>query len=174
MSDPRYPIGKFSYDGPPTTEQRKKWLNEIEQTPALYRAAVKDLNDKQLDTPYRDGGWTVRQLSHHIPDSHMNAYIRFKMALTEDAPIIKTYAEDRWAELPESKNTPIEMSLTMLELLHKRWVLVLRNMSEAEWKKTYVHPELGPMALEKALALYAWHGPHHTAHVTKLRAKMGW
>src|SRR5436309_2079950 len=158
MSDPRYPIGKFSYDGPPTAEQKKKWLNDVEQTPAQLRAAVKGLSDKQIDTPYRDGGWTVRQVVHHVPESHMNAYVRFKLALTEDNPTIRPYMEDRWAELADAKSAPAELSLSLLDLLHQRWMLALRNLSEADWKRTYQHPEIGPMMLEKALALYAWHG----------------
>jgi uncharacterized damage-inducible protein DinB len=174
MTDPRYPIGKFSYAAPPTTEQKQQYLNDIEQTPALLRAAVRGLSEQQLDTPYRDGGWTVRQLSHHVPDSHMNAYIRFKLALTEDAPTIRPYMEDRWAELPESRQAPIEISLALLDSLHQRWMTVLRNIPEADWKRTFRHPELGPMTLEKNLALYAWHGRHHVAHVTNLREKMGW
>jgi uncharacterized damage-inducible protein DinB len=174
MSDPRYPIGKFSYDGPLTAEQKKQYLDDIEQTPARLRAAVSGLSDQQLNTPYRDGGWTVRQLAHHVPDSHMNAYIRFKLALTEDDPTIKPYMEDRWAELPESKQAPIEVSLVLLDSLHRRWTMVLRNIKDSDWKRTFRHPEMGPMTLEKTLALYSWHGRHHIAHVTTLREKMGW
>jgi len=174
MSDPRYPIGKFSYDGPLTAEQKKQYLDDIEQTPARLRAVVSGLSDQQLNTPYRDGGWTVRQLAHHVPDSHMNAYIRFKLALTEDDPTIKPYMEDRWAELPESKQAPIEVSLVLLDSLHQRWTMVLRNIKDSDWKRTFRHPEMGPMTLEKTLALYSWHGRHHVAHVTTLRKKMGW
>jgi len=174
MTDPRYPIGKFSFAGPLTPEQKKQFLNDIEQTPARLREAVAGLSDPQLDTPYRDGGWTVRQLAHHVPDSHMNSYIRFKLALTEDDPTIKPYMEDRWAELSESRQAPIEVSLALLDSLHQRWMLVLRSLTEADWKRTFRHPKLGPMTLEKNLALYAWHGKHHVAHVTKLREKMGW
>ncbi|MFY9559775.1 MAG: bacillithiol transferase BstA [Terriglobales bacterium] len=174
MTDPRYPIGKFSFDGPLTAEQKQQYLNDIEQTPARLRAAVSGLSDSQLNTPYREGGWTVRQLAHHVPDSHMNAYIRFKLALTEDDPTIRPYMEDRWAELPESRQAPIEISLALLESLHRRWIMVLRNIKESDWKRTFRHPDLGPMTLEKNLALYAWHGRHHVAHVTTLREKMGW
>jgi uncharacterized damage-inducible protein DinB len=173
MSDPRFPIGKFSYSGSVSAAEKKQFLDDIEQAPARLRAAVKGLSDPQLDTPYRDGGWSVRQVVHHVPDSHMNAYIRFKLALTEDDPTIKTYMEDRWAELRDSRE-PIDNSLVMLDSLHKRWVILLRSMSDADWKRTFRHPELGSMPLEKSLALYAWHGPHHTAHVTTLREKMGW
>src|SRR6266576_6878582 len=143
MSDPRYPIGKFSFDGTLTAAQRKQYLNDIEQTPARLRAAVRGLSDEQLNTPYREGGWTVRQLAHHVPDSHMNAYIRFKLALTEDEPTIRPYMEDRWAELPESKEAPIEVSLALLDSLHQRWTLVLSNISNADWKRTFRHPEIG-------------------------------
>ncbi|MBZ5550026.1 MAG: bacillithiol transferase BstA [Acidobacteriia bacterium] len=174
MSDPRYPIGKFSYTGPLTAEQKRRFLDEIEQTPTKLRAALQGLSDPQLDTPYRDGGWTVRQVAHHVVDSHMNSYIRYKLALTEDDPTIKPYLEDRWAELPEAKRAPVEVSLALLDSLHRRWMLMLRNLTEADWQRTFRHPEMGPMTLEKTLALYAWHGRHHVAHVTSLRDKMGW
>jgi uncharacterized damage-inducible protein DinB len=174
MSDPRYPIGKFSFDGTLSPEQKKSFLNDIEQTPGRMRSALKGLSEEQLDTPYREGGWTVRQVTHHVADSHMNAYIRFKLALTEDEPTIKPYLEGRWAELPESKQAPVELSLVLLESLHERWTMVLRNMSEADWKRNLKHPEMGKLSLEKTLALYSWHGRHHTAHVTALRDKMGW
>ena len=174
MPDPRYPIGKFSFDGTLTAEKKKQYLDDIEQTPARMRAAVRGLSDQQLNTAYRDGGWTVRQVAHHVPDSHMNAYIRFKLALTEDEPTIRPYMEDRWAELPESKQAPIDVSLALLDSLHQRWTMVLRNSPDADWKRTFRHPEMGLLSLEKTLALYAWHGKHHVAHVTTLREKMGW
>jgi len=174
MSDPRYPIGKFSFAGPLSEEQKARFLDDIEQTPTRLRTAVKGLSEQQLDTPYRDGGWTVRQVVHHVPDSHLNSYIRFKLALTEEEPTIRPYMEDRWAELPEAKTAPIELSLSLLEDLHKRWILMLRAIQPTEWKRTFRHPEIGAMTLEKNLALYAWHGRHHVAHVTSLREKMGW
>ena len=174
MTDPRFPVGRFSYDGPLSDEQRKKLLDDVAQTPAKLRAAVNGLSDSQLDTPYRDGGWTVRQVVHHVPDSHMNAYVRFKMALTEDSPTIKTYEEARWAELPDTKATPLEVSLVLLDTLHDRWVRLLRSLTPEQWNRTYRHPELGPMTLDKVLALYAWHGPHHVAHITELRKRMSW
>lgn len=174
MSDPRYPIGKFHYEGTPTDQQRAKFISEIDQTPAGIRAAVKDLSPQQLDTPYRDAGWTVRQVVHHVPDSHMNAYLRFKLALTEDEPTIKTYEEDRWANLADTQSTPIEVSLALLENLHSRWVRLLRSLNENDWKRSFKHPELGLMPLEKNLALYAWHGKHHTAHITELRKRIRW
>jgi uncharacterized damage-inducible protein DinB len=174
MTDLRYPIGKFHYDGTLSAEQKQTYLDDIAETPAKLRSAVKDLSDTQLDTPYRDGGWTVRQVVHHVPDSHLNSYVRFKLALTEDEPTIKTYAEDRWAALPDTKATPIVVSLTMLDALHDRWVRLLRSLSAEAWKRTYRHPDLGPMTLEKTLALYAWHGKHHVAHITSLRERNGW
>jgi uncharacterized damage-inducible protein DinB len=172
--DPRFPIGKFSYTDPLTPEQKQQCLTEIEQAPVRLRAALKGLTDQQLDTPYRDGGWTLRQVAHHVPDSHMNSYIRFKLALTEDDPLIKPYLENIWAELPEAKHAPIEMSLALLDSLHERWMLMLRQLADADWQRTFRHPERGPMSLEKNLALYAWHGRHHVAHITSLREKMGW
>jgi hypothetical protein len=174
MADPRFPIGKFHYEGPPSEDQRRKFIGEIEHTPTAIRAAVQDLSPEQLDTPYREGGWNVREVVHHVPESHMNAYIRFKLALTEDEPTIKPYAEDRWARLADVQTTPIEVSLVLLESLHTRWVRLLRSLDEEEWKRTFKHPELGPVSLEKNLAIYAWHGRHHTAHITELRKRMKW
>ena len=140
MSDPRYPIGKFSYSGPLTAEQKQQYLADIEQTPSRLRAALRGLSDQQLDTPYRDGGWTPRQVAHHVPDSHMNSYMRFKLALTEDEPTIKPYMENLWAELPEAKHAPIEVSLALLDSLHQRWMLMLREFTAADWKRTFRHP----------------------------------
>jgi|SRR5215831_18735023 len=174
MSDPSYPIGKFHYDDAPSDEQKRVFLEQIAETPANLRAAIKGLSDTQLDTPYRTGGWTVRQVVHHVPDSHMNSYVRFKLALTENEPTIKPYAEDRWAELADTKATPIEVSLTLLDSLHDRWVRLLRSLNADDWKRTFRHPELGPMTLEKTLALYAWHGRHHVAHITELRKQKSW
>lgn len=174
MTDLRYPIGKFSYEGPPTEGQKQRFIDEIADTPTNLRDTVSRLFDAQLDTPYRPGGWTVRQVVHHLPDSHMNSYVRFKLALTEDEPTIKPYAEDRWAELADTKATPIETSLTLLESLHSRWVTLLRSLTPEQWKRSFRHPELGPMSLEKALAIYAWHGRHHVAHITSLRERNGW
>lgn len=174
MTDLRFPIGKFHFDEPLTDDQRRNALNDIANAPANLRLAVKGLSPAQLDMPYRPGGWTMRQVAHHVPDSHMNAYIRFKLALTEDEPTIKPYAEDRWAELADTAATPVEVSLTLLETLHDRWVRLLSALKADEWKRTFRHPELGVMALEKSLALYAWHGKHHVAHVTALRQREGW
>ena len=174
MTDPRYPIGKFHYEGPPTTEQQQKYLAEIEQTPANLRAAVKGLSDQQLNTPYRPEGWTVRQVTHHVPDSHLNAYVRCKLALTEDEPTIRLYHEDRWAELPEASSAPIEPSLALLESLHRRWDLALRGMAPSDWERPLVHPESGRQSVGQLVALYGWHGRHHVAHITELRQRMGW
>jgi uncharacterized damage-inducible protein DinB len=174
MTDMRYPIGKFTYEGDLTEEQKRFFLDDITRTPANLRAAVKGLTPAQLDTPYRPSGWTVRQVVHHVPDSHLNAYVRFKLALTEDEPTIKPYAEDRWAELADTRATPLEVSLTLLDSLHDRWMRLLRSMTPEQWKRTFRHPDLGAMTLEKTLALYAWHGRHHVAQVTTLRRRSGW
>jgi len=174
MDDLRFPVGKFHHEGSVNDQQKQASLEEIEQTPAKLRAAVGGLSDSQLDTAYRPDGWTVRQVVHHVPDSHLNSYVRFKLALTEDEPTIKTYAEDRWAELSDTKATPIEVSLVLLESLHDRWVRLLRSLTPEQWKRRFRHPELGPMTLEKTLALYAWHGRHHVAHITELRKRMSW
>jgi len=174
MSDPRYPIGKFTRIAAPTDSDRSGWIDQIEATPANLRAAVAGLNDEQLDTPYREGGWTVRQLAHHMADSHMNAYVRVRLALTEENPTIKAYEEDRWAELSDAKSAPIEPSLDLLENLHRRWVLLLRSLGADDFARTLVHPVNGPMTLDTVLGIYAWHGRHHVAHVTALRERMGW
>ncbi|HLZ40353.1 MAG TPA: bacillithiol transferase BstA [Candidatus Sulfotelmatobacter sp.] len=174
MTDLRYPIGKFTYDGPLSEEQRRTLCEQIAEAPARLRAAVKGLSQQQLETPYRPDGWTVRQVVHHVPESHMNSYVRFKLALTEDEPTIKPYAEDRWAKTPDVQATPIEVSLALLDSLHDRWVRLLRLLGPEEWKRTFRHPDLGSMTLDKTLALYAWHGRHHVAHITELRNRMSW
>jgi uncharacterized damage-inducible protein DinB len=176
MSDPRYPIGKYNLDVPPTAAERGGLIADIEKTPAALRDAVRGLTAAQIETPYREGGWSVRQVVHHVPDSHMNAYVRFKLALTENEPLIKPYAEDRWAKLEDSRSTPLEVSLTLLEALHHRWVRLLRSMElePEQWERTFRHPEIGTVSLGKSLLLYAWHGRHHVAHITELRKKNGW
>ena len=174
MSDPRYPIGKFQFEGPVSESRREAWIGEIAAAPVRLRRAIEDLSAEQLDTPYREGGWTVRQVIHHVPDSHMNAYVRFKLALTEDEPIIKPYAEDRWAELSDTKATPTEVSLALLDSLHHRWVALLGSLGPEDWKRNFRHPELGVVSLEKNVALYAWHGKHHVAHITELRKRKNW
>src|SRR3954462_10803558 len=160
MDDLRYPIGKFSYTGPASDADIRTWITQIAETPARMRDAIRGFSAAQLDTPYRPEGWTVRQVIHHVPDSHMNAYVRFKLALTEDEPTIKPYAEDLWSRLGDVQATPVEVSLTLLDSLHDRWMRLLRSITPAEWKRTFRHPELGAMTLEKTLALYAWHGRH--------------
>ena len=174
MSDLRYPVGKFRFEGPLTSDQKDNCISNIERAPANLRAAVQGLSAQQLDTPYRPEGWTVRQVAHHVPDSHLNAYIRFKLALTEDAPTIKPYAEDRWAQLADTQTTPVEVSLTLLDSLHERWVALLRSLKPDDWKRVFRHPELGEVSLEKNLVLYAWHGRHHVAQITSLRERSGW
>jgi DinB superfamily len=173
-ADLRYPIGKFERPASLTSEERREYVDAIAEMPARFAAAVAGLTAAQLDTPYRPGGWTVRQLIHHVPDSHMNAYVRFKLALTEDEPTIKPYEEARWAELADSKATPPAKSLALLENLHARWVPLLRSLGPAEWERKFRHPELGLMRLDQNLALYSWHGRHHTAHITSLRERNGW
>lgn len=174
MTDPRYPIGKFTPKSSITAEERQDLIRQIEEAPAKLREAVKGLDDRQLDTPYREGGWTVRQVVHHLPDSHLNSYIRFKWTMTEDHPTIKTYEEPLWAELAEAKSAPVEISLALLEALHKRWVLFLRSLSPSDFAKTFMHPENGTMNLDRLVQLYAWHGRHHVAHITSLRERMKW
>jgi DinB superfamily len=172
--DLRYPIGQFQYDGPLTDEQRQHLIDQIAEAPAKLRAAVEGLSPQQLETPYRPGGWTVQQVVHHLPDSHLNSYIRFRLALTEDEPTIKPYYEDRWAELDDARQAPIDISLTLLESLHRRWVLLLRSLTTQDCARTFIHPELGVVSLDKNVSLYAWHGRHHVAHITSLRERMGW
>jgi uncharacterized damage-inducible protein DinB len=172
--DFRYPIGQFETGQTITPEQRETFLREIAETPGKLRAAVSGLSDAQLDTPYRPGGWTVRQVVHHVPDSHVNSYMRFKLALTEDEPLIRTYHEERWAELEEARTAPIEVSLKFLDALHDRWVLFLRTIKGDELKRSFKHPEWGLVSVEQALGMYAWHGKHHVAHITALREREGW
>jgi hypothetical protein len=170
----RYPIGKFKFPDAVSPEDRAKFVEQIAEAPARMKAAVAGLSDEQLDTPYRPGGWTVRQVVHHVPDSHLNSYIRFRWALTEEDPSIKTYHEDRWAELPDARTAPVVASLALLESLHSRWGALLSSLTDQDWKRTFRHPELGPVSLEKNAALYAWHGQHHVAHIRGLRERKGW
>ncbi len=172
--DLQYPIGRFEWRGASSDDDRNRYIVEIDQAPRRLRAAVAGLTDAQLDTPYRPGGWTVRQVVHHVPDSHMNSYVRFRLALTEDAPTIKPYDESRWAELSDARTAPIEISLALLESLHARWVLLLRNLKPSDFAQEFRHPELGTVSLDRNLALYAWHGRHHVAHITSLKERMGW
>ncbi len=174
MEDLSYPIGKFSPLSAVSDAKLIHFIDEIAAAPDALKAAVWNLSNQQLDTPYRPGGWTVRQVVHHLPDSHMNAYMRFKLALTENKPMIKPFEQQLWAELPDSKRGDIEMSMNIFENLHLRWVLLLRNLKPPDFERKYVHPVTGATTLERALQLYAWHGKHHIAHITSLRTRMGW
>ena len=174
MVDPRYPAGPFSFDQHPTAGTRRDAIRAIADAPGALRRAVDGLSDAQLDTPYRPGGWTVRQVVHHVPDSHINAYVRFKLALTEDNPTIRPYDEAAWALLADTARTPIEASLTLLDALHRRWVVLLESLREEDFARRLTHPERGPVTADWLLQLYAWHGRHHTAHVTTLRQREGW
>jgi len=173
-TDLSFPIGRFQRPAEFTDASRAAAVAVIASSPADLRAAVRGLNDSQLDTPYRPGGWTVRQLVHHLPDSHLNAYVRTRLALTEDNPTIKPYQEQLWAELADAKTMPVEVSLTLLDALHERWVALLRTFGHAEFSRRLVHPQNGPMTLDSLVALYAWHGKHHVAHVMALRGRSGW
>ena len=173
-TDPRYPIGPFQPLGRELTpEDRAALIGQIEFAPAELRSAVEDLSDEQLDTPYREGGWTVRQLVHHVADSHMNAFIRCKLGLSENEPTIKPYDQDAWATHADNRVKPA-VSLLLLECLHERWVALLHSLGPEDWSRTFRHPERGLMKLDDLLAVYAWHGRHHIAHVTALRERMGW
>ncbi len=173
QEDPRYPIGKFKPPAASTPAVRAEQLESLRLLPERLRAAVAGLNDTQLDTPYRDGGWTVRQVVHHFADSHANSYIRFKLALTEDWPTIKPYDEAAWAHLPDSR-LAIEPSLVLITGLHQRLVGLLEPMSEEDFERGFIHPERGRVSLATNLAIYDWHSRHHTAHITNLRARKGW
>jgi hypothetical protein len=173
--DPRYPVGKFDRSkAPHTADERRGFIDQIAAVPARMREAVGGLSGTQLETPYRDGGWTVRQVVHHVPDSHMNAYTRVKLALTENEPTIRPYDEAAWAKLNDVRDTPIAVSLTLLEALHDRWVRILRALTDADFSRTLLHPEHGVMTLDSLVAMYAWHGRHHVAHITSLRERSGW
>lgn len=174
MEELRFPVGKFSFDGELTGEQKQKCIEEIAAAPKKLRAAVAGLSAEQLDTPYRPEGWTVRQVVHHVPDSHMNAFTRFKLALTEDEPTIKPYNEAEWAKLDDVTGTAIEVSLSLMDSLHQRWVVLLKSLKPEDLKRKFKHPENGLMTLERTLAMYAWHGRHHVAHITSLRKRNGW
>ncbi len=174
MTDLRYPIGKYDPPSKITDSHRREWIDNIAQAPDVYRAAVKGLSEEQLNTSYRPEGWTVRQVVHHVADSHMNAYVRFRLALTEDQPIVKPYMESRWAELVDARTAPVDLSLTLIDSLHNRWVMLLRSMSPADFARVFQHPEHGKMTLDTNLGMYAWHSRHHAAHITSLRARNNW
>ncbi len=168
-----FPIGKFEYSGPYTQAQREEFIAVIAAMPEKLRAAVAGFSEAQFDTPYRPGGWTVRQVVHHLADSHMNAFIRFKLAVTEVEPLVKPYDEKAWAELPDSK-LPAEVSLKLIDSLHARWAVVLRNIKPEDFARKLKHPELGTVDLDRYVGLYAWHSRHHVAHITELKRREGW
>jgi len=174
MSDLSYPIGKFSPPSAYTAAGRASAIEEIKAAPAVLRAAVRGLDEAQLLTPYREGGWTVAQVVHHLADAHVNGYVRFKWALTEERPPIKLYDQAAWATLPDASTAAIEDSLQLLEVLHTRWAQLLDDMTPADFSREFIHPLRGPETLDRHTALYAWHGRHHTAHITTLRTRMGW
>ncbi len=174
MPDVRYPIGPFTPPTETTRASRLEAIAKVAETPSRLRAAVAGLDEDQLDAPYRPGGWTLRQVVHHVPDSHVNAYVRVKLALTESGPVIKPYDEAAWATLADTSRVPIETSLSLLDALHVRWVALLRSMRDEDFLREYVHPETGRHTLDYLLALYAWHGPHHVAHITTTRSRNGW
>jgi uncharacterized damage-inducible protein DinB len=172
--DLRYPIGNFDWTAPIVPDDRPKLIDQIAAAPSLLRAAVKGLTDEQLDTPYRPGGWTVRQTIHHMADSHVNCYIRFRLALTEEQPAITPYDENKWALLEDAHTLPVEVSLQFLDSLHQRWTVLLRSLSDGQFLRSYRHPDLGLVSLDSNIALYAWHGRHHAAHITALRDRNAW
>lgn len=174
MTDLRYPIGTFEWGKEVSNDQLQAWIQEMEDLPVQLRLAVKGLSTEQLDTPYRPEGWTIRQVVHHLADSHMNGYIRFKLALTEEQPAIKAYEEALWAELADSVTLPVEVSLSLLDALHLRWTTLLRSLQTDDFGKTYLHPVNGGLSLREATGLYSWHGRHHLAHITGLKERMGW
>ena len=171
--DPRYPIGKYE-PKPYSQQQREQWLNDLKFLPTDLEMAVTNLDEFQLDTPYREGGWTVKQLVHHVADSHANAYIRFKLGLTEDNPPVKPYNEKKWALLNDVQTVPINVSLTWLHAMHQRWVASIRDLTDEQWQRTVLHPQHNEISLWFLLGMYAWHGKHHTAHITSLREQNNW
>ena len=172
--DLRYPIGKYEPQ-PFSDKQKREWLQDIQFLPGMLESAIENLDEKQLNTPYREGGWKIKQLVHHVADSHVNAYVRFRLGLTEDAPKIKTYQEKLWATLPDSETVPPNISLTLLHALHARWYETIKDLSEQEWQRTIFHPELQrEVTLWHLLGMYAWHGRHHVAHITTARENYNW
>ena len=174
MQDLRYPIGQFRFPETVSESERAGFIQQIADTPEGLRAAVAGLDREQIQTPYRPGGWSVRQVVHHLPDSHLNSYVRFKLAVTEDEPKIKGYDEAAWAELADGKNASVETSLTLLFSLHERWVMFLRSLGPEECARGFHHSALGRVRVEQNIALYAWHGRHHVAHIEALREREGW
>ncbi len=171
MNDLRYPVGKFSFDPSVTAQKRQAWVRQIADAPRAIRAAVAGLADRQFDTPYRPDGWTIRQVVHHVPDSHLNAYCRFKFGLTEDEPTVKPYDEGAWALVADTARTPPDVSLALLDALHQRWVVLLESMTESQFARTVRHPEHGTISLDWMLQMYAWHGLHHAGHISGVRER---
>jgi uncharacterized damage-inducible protein DinB len=175
MSDDiRYPVGPCEWSAEVSAEEKRKHIRDIGELPARLREAVAELAPQHLDTPYREGGWSIRQIVHHIPDSHLNSYTRFKLALTEDQPTIKPYDEKLWAEMPDGRSAPVEISLDLVDALHRRWTLLLDNMTDADFERSLRHPELGALKLKSLLAGYGWHCRHHVAQIVATRRRMGW
>jgi hypothetical protein len=172
--DLRYPVGRFVREPHVSREARAGLIDQIARLPGQFSAAVAGLTDAQLDTPYRPGGWTVRQVAHHVPDSHLNAYVRCKLAATETNPVVKTYEENDWSNLPDVGATPVATSLALLAALHSRWVVLLRALDDAAFARPSQHPDMGAMTIDDYLQMYAWHGRHHTAHITQLAKRSGW
>ncbi len=171
MNDLQYPVGKFELTVFPNQKERKILIKSVSELSGKLKLVVKEFSQKELEKPYREGGWTARQVVHHLADSHMNAYIRFKLALTEDTPVIRPYKQKEWAKLPDVKSTPVDVSVNLLESIHKRWTVLLNAMSENDFRKKYIHPESGEVSLGEALALYEWHGRHHLAHIVSVKGK---
>ncbi len=174
MEDPRYPVGKFAYDKDATPEKRRAWIQDIVDLPKNARKAVAGLTAEQLDTPYREGGWTVRQVVHHLADSHMNAFVRIKLGLTETNPQITPYNQDAWAATADSRQADVELSLRLLEGLHGRWAALLSSLAPQDFSRTFLHPEDGVRSIDRTLQTYAWHCRHHVGHILSLRARKGW
>jgi hypothetical protein len=174
MDDLRYPTGRFTLDPHVTPEKRAGWIRRIAEVPSKLRSTVQGLDESRLQTPYRPGGWSVRQVIHHLPESHMNAFVRFKLALTEDTPTVKPYDEAAWSNIADTARTPIDVSLTLLDALHARWVILLESLAPADFSRRLFHPEQGAIDLEWMLQQYAWHGHHHIAQIEGLRKREGW
>ena len=174
MENQQYPIGKFSLDKEPTAEKRRVWARAIAEMPRNLRQALAGLSPSQVDTPYRDGGWTVRQVVHHLADSHMNSFIRIKLALTETNPTIKPYDQNAWTLLADAAGADVGLSVSILEGLHGRWGLLLGNLQPKDYERTFLHPENGPTTIDRAVQIYSWHSLHHVAHITSLRERQGW
>jgi len=174
MPDIRYPIGPLEVETPVTPERRREYLAQMTAAPGLLRAAVQSLSDPQLDTPYRPGGWTVRQVVHHLADATLNWYVRTKLTMTEDNPTIKPFAEAPWAELADAREGPVDSSLMLIDGVHTRWMQFFESLGPADWARRFHHPERGPLTMDVTLGTMAWHARHHTAHITELRKRMGW